>query len=120
MGTRTGNSGEGGKAGRAESAGNGTAGVAGETVRMTAWVRGDVQGVGFRWFTRANALRIGGLDGFARNLDDGRVQVVAEGPRDRCELLLEWLRTGDTPGRVGGVTEIWGTPRGGCRGFAIQ
>ncbi|MCB5910771.1 acylphosphatase [Streptomyces pinistramenti] len=91
-----------------------------EDVRLTAWVRGQVQGVGFRWFTRANALRIGGLAGFALNLGDGRVQVVAEGPKDHCEQLLEWLRTGDTPGRVDGVTEIWDTPRGGYDGFAIR
>lgn len=91
-----------------------------EDVRLTAWVRGRVQGVGFRWFTRANALRIGSLVGFALNLDDGRVQVVAEGPRDHCEQLLEWLRTGDTPGEVTGVTEIWDTSRGGYDGFAIR
>ncbi|MGX1851269.1 acylphosphatase [Streptomyces sp. NBC_01456] len=91
-----------------------------EAVRVTAWVRGQVQGVGFRWFTRANALRIGELAGFAVNLGDGRVQVVAEGPRDHCDALLEWLRTGDTPGRVDGVTEIWDTPRGGYDGFEIR
>lgn len=89
-------------------------------VRMTAWVRGRVQGVGFRWYTRAEALAVGGLRGFAVNLPDGRVQVVAEGPRGRCERLLEWLRTGDTPGRVDGVTEIWDTPRGGYPGFEIR
>lgn len=87
---------------------------------MTAWVRGRVQGVGFRWFTRANALRIGDLEGFALNLGDGRVQVVAEGPQLRCSQLLEWLRDGDTPGAVAGVTEIWDTPRGGYDGFAIR
>ncbi|MFD4999294.1 acylphosphatase [Streptomyces buecherae] len=91
-----------------------------ENARLTAWVRGRVQGVGFRWFTRANALRIGTLVGFASNLDDGRVQVVAEGPRAGCEQLLEWLRTGDTPGRVDGVTEIWDTPRGGYETFEIR
>ncbi|MFE7786363.1 acylphosphatase [Streptomyces nigrescens] len=91
-----------------------------EAVRVTAWVRGQVQGVGFRWFTRANALRIGELAGFAVNLGDGRVQVVAEGPRDHCDQLLDWLRTGDTPGRVDGVTEIWDTPRGGYDGFEIR
>ncbi|MFF8368374.1 acylphosphatase [Streptomyces lydicus] len=91
-----------------------------EDVRVTAWVRGQVQGVGFRWFTRANALRIGELAGFAVNLGDGRVQVVAEGPKDHCDRLLEWLRTGDTPGRVDGVTEIWDTPRGGYDGFEIR
>ncbi|MGK5497064.1 acylphosphatase [Streptomyces sp. URMC 125] len=96
------------------------AGGADEAVRMTAWVRGRVQGVGFRWYTRAAALRIGGLEGFALNLGDGRVQVLAEGPRERCERLLEWLHTGDTPGRVDGVTEIWGPPRGGYEGFSIR
>ncbi|MCF3142276.1 MULTISPECIES: acylphosphatase [Streptomyces] len=91
-----------------------------EAVRVTAWVRGQVQGVGFRWFTRANALRIGELAGFAVNLGDGRVQVVAEGPKEHCDQLLDWLRTGDTPGRVDGVTEIWDTPRGGYDGFEIR
>ncbi|MEV4443381.1 acylphosphatase [Streptomyces sp. NPDC049577] len=91
-----------------------------ENVRLTAWVRGHVQGVGFRWFTRANALRIGDLIGFASNLSDGRVQVVAEGSRERCEQLLDWLRNGDTPGRVDGVTEIWDTPRGGYDGFETR
>ncbi|MGA4839354.1 acylphosphatase [Streptomyces sp. G45] len=91
-----------------------------EEVRLTAWVRGRVQGVGFRWFTRARALEIGGLSGFALNLDDGRVQVVAEGSRARCQQLLDWLLEGDTPGRVDGVTEIWDTPRGGYDSFAIR
>ncbi|MET9533579.1 MULTISPECIES: acylphosphatase [unclassified Streptomyces] len=91
-----------------------------EDVRFAAWVRGKVQGVGFRWFTRANALRIGGLTGFALNLEDGRVQVVAEGPREKCDLLLEWLRSSDTPGRVDGVTEIWDTPRHVYQSFEIR
>ncbi|MEU3180634.1 MULTISPECIES: acylphosphatase [Streptomyces] len=91
-----------------------------EEARLVVWVRGQVQGVGFRWFTRARALEIGGLRGFALNLDDGRVQVVAEGPRARCQSLLDWLAQGDTPGRVDGVTEIWDTPRGGYDTFAIR
>jgi acylphosphatase len=91
-----------------------------DNVRLTAWVRGKVQGVGFRWWTRAAALEIGGLSGYAGNLDDGRVQVVAEGGRDRCERLLATLCDGDTPGRVDGVTEIWGDPRGGYQGFEIR
>jgi acylphosphatase len=90
-----------------------------EDVRMTAWVRGAVQQVGFRWWTRSRALEIG-LLGFASNLGDGRVQVVAEGAREQCERLLELLRHGDTPGRVDGVTEIWGPSGGGYEGFAIR
>ncbi|MEU4089133.1 acylphosphatase [Streptomyces aureus] len=91
-----------------------------EVSRLVVWVRGRVQGVGFRWFTRARALEIGGLSGFALNLDDGRVQVVAEGPRTGCQSLLDWLQGDDTPGRVDGVTEIWDTPRGIYDGFAIR
>lgn len=91
-----------------------------ENVRLTAWVRGQVQGVGFRWYTRANALRIGGLTGFASNLSDGRVQVVAEGERAECEQLLDWLSGDDTPGRVDGVTEIWDTSRGVYHTFEIR
>ncbi|GGO93817.1 acylphosphatase [Wenjunlia tyrosinilytica] len=79
-----------------------------------------MQGVGFRWWTRARALEIGVL-GYASNLDDGRVQVVAEGPREYCERLLELLRTApDTPGQVVGVADLWGEPRGGYDGFAIR
>jgi acylphosphatase len=89
-------------------------------VRLTVWVRGRVQGVGFRWWTRANALEIGGLSGYVSNLADGRVQVVAEGDRAGCQRLLVWLRDGDTPGRVDGVTEIWDVPRGGYEGFQIR
>lgn len=92
----------------------------GDNARLTAWVRGRVQGVGFRWWTRATALETGGLTGYASNLADGRVQVVAEGPRGACEQLLTWLRDGDSPGKVDGVTEVWGEPRGGYNGFEIR
>ncbi|MGR6915057.1 acylphosphatase [[Actinomadura] parvosata] len=88
----------------------------GEDVRLTAWVRGRVQGVGFRWWTRARALELG-LVGWARNTDDGRVEVVAEGPRAACVNLLELLRGCDTPGRVDGVVERWSEPRGSLVGF---
>lgn len=79
--------------------------------RLTAFVKGRVQGVGFRWWTRARALELG-LTGSATNLDDGRVQVVAEGPREACEALLALLRGGTAPGRVDAVVERWGQARG--------
>lgn len=84
--------------------------------RLTAWVRGRVQGVGFRWCTRAKALELG-LTGYARNLDDGRVEVVAEGPRASCQQLLDWLRSQDAPGRVSGVVERWSNAGGVFTGF---
>jgi acylphosphatase len=88
-------------------------------VRLTAWVRGRVQGVGFRWWVRARALELG-LVGHASNLDDGRVEVVAEGPEAACRALLEALAGRDTPGRVAGVVERWSTPQGVGPGFEMR
>ncbi|ANY08224.1 acylphosphatase [Pseudonocardia sp. HH130630-07] len=85
-------------------------------VRLIAWVQGDVQGVGFRWWTRSRALELG-LLGQARNLDDGRVAVTAEGDRAACEQLLELLRGGGTPGRVSAVSEQWAEATGAFAGF---
>jgi len=80
-------------------------------VRLIAFVHGQVQGVGFRWWTRSRALELG-LTGSATNLPAGRVQVVAEGSRSSCEQLLERLRSGNTPGSVVLVIEQYAAPRG--------
>ncbi|MFD3743257.1 acylphosphatase [Nocardia sp. NPDC058633] len=105
-----------------------------QPVRLSAWVHGYVQGVGFRWWTRSRALELG-LVGYARNHRDGRVHVVAEGPRSAGEKLLELLRSGDVPessqvvgharhglsgrapGRVDLVVESWEPARGDMTGF---
>lgn len=92
-----------------------------DDVRLTAWVRGRVQGVGFRWWVRSRALELG-LAGTATNLDDGRVQVVAEGPRAAAEQLLGMLESPipvkERPGYVSGVVAQWKPPTGGMSGFA--
>jgi len=91
-------------------------GTAETNVRLTAWVRGRVQGVGFRWYTRSVALELG-LRGSASNLSDGRVEVVAEGPEESCRRLLDALRSGEGPGRVESVVDRWSEPKGGPPGF---
>ena len=101
-------------------------------VRLTAWVEGRVQGVGFRWWVRSRALELG-LVGFAENLADGRVKVVAEGAAARCEDLLSLLTdrsdSGDPapdlarqyryrrPGRVTRVAHRWAGAAGDMSGF---
>ena len=85
-------------------------------VRLTAWVHGHVQGVGFRWWTRSRALELG-LTGFAANKPDGRVQVVAQGPRDACEKLLDLLEGGTTPGHVDTVVADWSEAADALSGF---
>jgi acylphosphatase len=85
--------------------------------RLTVWVEGRVQGVGFRWWARARALELG-LTGWAENLEDGRVRVVAEGPADDCGQLLALLESGETPGQAVRVTHRWDEPHGGMSGFS--
>ena len=80
-------------------------------VRLTAFVHGSVQGVGFRWWVRSRALELG-VTGSATNRPDGRVQVVAEGDPVAVAALLAAIRTGATPGRVDLVTENYGPVRG--------
>lgn len=89
-----------------------------DPVRLTAWVHGTVQGVGFRWWTRTRAGEHG-LAGYARNLVDGRVEIVVEGARPACEALLADLRGDRTPGAVDTVVERWDTARG-ATGFEVR
>ncbi len=65
-------------------------------------VSGRVQGVGFRWFVLRHAERLG-LAGWARNLPDGRVEVVAAGPASALRDLESALRGGPTFGHVENV-----------------
>jgi acylphosphatase len=89
-------------------------------VRLTAWVHGSVQGVGFRWWTRSRALELG-LTGYAANQADGRVLVVAQGPRAAGEKLLQLLQGGAAwparPGRVDKVVADWSEPAEQFVGF---
>lgn len=66
-------------------------------------VGGRVQGVFFRSSTREQAMRLG-LTGYARNLADGRVEILACGPAEAVARLREWLRTGPPLANVTGVT----------------
>ena len=82
-----------------------------EIVRLHAVVTGLVQGVGFRWSV-IRAARDIGLTGFARNLRDGSVDVVAEGPREELERLLGMLYEGPRASVVRGVEVGWGEATG--------
>ncbi|OLC55592.1 MAG: hypothetical protein AUH92_01825 [Acidobacteria bacterium 13_1_40CM_4_69_4] len=65
-------------------------------------VSGVVQGVGYRFFA-VRAARGLGIRGFTRNLPDGRVEVVAQGPPEALRLLWEQLRAGPRGAAVAGV-----------------
>jgi len=69
-------------------------------VSRRRWIAGGrVQGVGFRWFVWREAERLG-LGGFARNLRDGTVEVVSQGPDEALDRLEELLRRGPSGARV--------------------
>ncbi len=88
--------------------------------RLSAWVDGWVQGVGFRWWVRSHALNLG-LSGSATNLPDGRVEILAQGPRPALEELLALLRGPAAPGRVADVTARWSEPcEGGPPNFVAR
>jgi len=82
-----------------------------EPICVKCYVGGVVQGVFFRATTREQAQRLG-LTGYAKNLADGRVEVVACGAPDAVDQLKEWLRNGPPAARVTGVaceSVVWQT-----------
>lgn len=87
--------------------------------RLHAVVAGRVQGVGFRYWTVRQAQRLE-LTGWVRNLPDGRVEVVAEGPRAELEMLLDALRDGPGHSLVSSVTPEWLAASGEFGGFAVR
>ena len=70
--------------------------------RLTALVSGQVQGVGYRFFVQRKAQDLE-LHGYAENLLDGRVEVVAEGFTSDLERLVHWLKQGPPHARVDSV-----------------
>ena len=91
--------------------------------RATLYVRGDVQGVGFRFWTRAQARGLG-LVGHARNLPDGRVEVVVQGDGGAVDRLIALLQedptTAGRPGTVLGVVTQWGRALPGVTSFEAR
>ncbi len=79
-------------------------------VRGHLWIRGHVQGVGFRFFVQRRAQQLG-LGGFVRNLRDRRVEVAVEGPRDHVEALIEAVRQGPSGASVSNVDVRWEAPQ---------
>lgn len=90
-----------------------------DRARLEAVVTGQVQGVGFRYFTRRVASRLG-LLGWVANEASGRVRVVAEGPRPDLDRLLEALQGGPPGAFVERVDVTWPPPAGGFDAFEIR
>lgn len=87
--------------------------------RLHAVVSGRVQGVSFRYFVLEQALGLD-LDGWVRNRWDGSVEVTAEGPQPKLEILLQALRQGPPMARVEDVDFTWMEPTGEFIGFNVR
>ena len=90
-----------------------------EMVRAHLRIYGLVQGVFFRSSMRRIALKLG-LTGWVRNLPDGSVEAVVEGPKDKVEELIRWAHRGPPLARVERVEVKWEEYRGEFKDFRIR
>ena len=87
--------------------------------RVHIIVQGIVQGV----FFRANAKKVAetlGLNGYTRNMVDGSVEVVAEGPKEKIKELIEFCKKGPRAARVNKVDVKIGEASGDFNGFEVR
>lgn len=87
--------------------------------RLVAKLTGRVQGVGFRFFTRQTATRLG-LTGWVRNDPEGSVTVVAEGDRQQLEELADSLREGPRTAVVEQINLEWEEPDNSFSDFTVR
>jgi len=90
-----------------------------EKGRVHVVIHGLVQGVFFRASTRDMALGLG-LNGWVRNLPDGSVEAVFEGPVDKLREAVRWCEHGPPGARVVRVDETWEDYTGEFRDFQIR
>ena len=89
-----------------------------EVVRRRVLVEGLVQGVWYRASAEREAVRLN-LAGLARNLNDGRVEMIVEGPVAAVDAFIAWARIGPPRAHVTGI-EIEGQPPTGQLGFRVR
>ncbi len=88
-------------------------------IRAEFIISGHVQGVGFRYFVYRKAEQIG-LEGYARNLYDGTVEVKAEGGENLIAALKQYLEQGPSRSRVDSCKVIFSDATGEFNGFGIR
>ncbi|TLS68676.1 acylphosphatase [Mariprofundus erugo] len=81
-------------------------------------ISGRVQGVGFRYHTRSEAIRLG-VTGWVRNLPDGRVEACICGSDGILEHMQQWLRHGPAMARVDDIEYLPATPTSTWTNFTI-
>jgi len=89
-----------------------------ETVGVHVLIEGRVQGVGFRFFTKEQAQKLG-LTGWVRNTFDGNVEAYAEGMKEDLEIWLTQLQKGPRSAFVTNIKKEWTTSQGKFRNFQV-
>lgn len=84
------------------------------------WIKvyGDVQGVGFRWTAREMA-RSTKLTGYARNVLDGTLEILAQGPKEVLEKYVAWIKIGPSLARVDKIETEFREPKDAYSDFEI-
>jgi acylphosphatase len=90
-----------------------------ESLRVHVWVKGRVQGVGFRAHVEFAARRAG-VAGWVRNVGSDTVEAVAEGEREEIERFVEAMKTGPRGARVEESRVESETPTGEFSGFQVR
>lgn len=89
-------------------------------VRAHIFIKGRVQGVGFRAHVEYHARQIGGLTGWVRNVGYNTVEAIAEGEREKVERLIEMMKQGPSMSRVDESTVKWEDVTGEFRDFGVR
>ncbi len=87
--------------------------------RISVFWSGRVQGVGFRYTTESAALELG-ITGWVRNLPDGRVEALVEGPEKKLQQMLDRIASGPMKGYIRGVEVHWEQPTGEFDDFRVR
>ena len=93
---------------------------AGETVRAHVWVKGRVQGVGFRAHVEYNARQMGGVTGWVRNVGYDTVEAIAEGERASVDRFIQMMKDGPRGSRVDDSKVEWEQPTGEFLQFGVS
>jgi acylphosphatase len=88
-------------------------------VRARLFISGIVQGVGYRWHCRRHAQSLG-LQGWVRNLDDGRVEALLQGTREQVEGMIQWCYRGPSEARVTDIAVSYEEANGDFADFGIR
>jgi acylphosphatase len=91
-----------------------------EIVRVHIWVKGRVQGVGFRAHVEYAARKIGGITGWVRNVGYDTVETLAEGKREDIEQFIAMVKEGPRVSRVDEVKIDWESPNGEYNEFGVK